>query len=110
MATFFASGMKFVMVRRVYNDLPGLFSCVYLYFFGGIGFSYIRRGWLLSVRFLMFWYLLFFFYFASAVVLLFGSVAIPVAWLFLFCASFLCHGVENLLLMMIAIKLKHVAF
>jgi len=29
---FFASVMKFVMVRRVYNVLPGLFSCVYLYF------------------------------------------------------------------------------
>ena len=27
---FFASGMKFVMVRRVYNDLPGLFLCVYI--------------------------------------------------------------------------------
>ena len=29
---FFASSMKFVMVCRVYNDLPGIFSCVYLYF------------------------------------------------------------------------------
>jgi len=24
--------MKFVMVSRVYNDLPGIFSCAYLYF------------------------------------------------------------------------------
>jgi len=32
---------------------------VYICIFCGIGFSYIRRGWLLSVRFLMFWYLLF---------------------------------------------------
>jgi len=29
---YFASGVKFVMVCRVYNDLAGIFSCVYLYF------------------------------------------------------------------------------
>jgi len=32
---------------------------VCIFVFCGLGFSCIRRGWLLSVRFLMFWYLLF---------------------------------------------------
>ena len=43
-------------------------------------------------------------YFASAIVLLFGSVAIPVAWLFLLCASFLCHGVEQQIIFLLLLQ------
>jgi D-alanyl-lipoteichoic acid acyltransferase DltB (MBOAT superfamily) len=55
-----------------------------------MGFRCIRCGWLLSIRFLMFWYLLFRISHCITVWICGYSCCLVV----LLCASFLCHCVE----------------